>query len=412
MAAGNLIVGLDIGTMKIAVVVAEASAEGEVQIVGVGTSVSEGIKKGVVVNIDDTVNSIRKAVKDAEQMAGVDIHAVYAGIAGDHVRSINSKGFIAVSRQDKEITQEDVDRVIGAAKTVGLPMDREIIHVLPQEFVIDDQGAIKQPVGMSGVRLEVEVHIVTGAFTSAQNLKKCIRRAGLDVRDLVLEPLASSFAVLTPDEEELGVALIDIGGGTTDLIIVHEKSIRHTSVTALGGKNVTSDITVGLRVPLDEAEEIKKKHGSAIQDNIREDAYFSVVGVGEGPSRQVSKRLLASMIEPRMEEILELVQKDINKTEYADLLTSGIVITGGGAGIAGLRELAEHIFKVPVRIGNPKGFGGLMDSIRVPAYSTGIGLIHYGLKYREKDKNLLGIKRNNAFEKFIAGIKHWFEEFF
>jgi len=412
MATNNLIVGLDIGTTKIAAVVAELDGSGDVRIVGVGTSPSDGLKRGVVINLEKTVQSIKKAVEDAELMAGVEITAVYAGIAGDHIRSINSKGFIAVSRQDNEITKEDVERVIGAAKAVAIPMDREIIHVLPQEFIVDDQGGIKDPVGMSGMRLEAEVHIVTGAVTSAQNLYKCIRRAGLDVNDLVLEPLASSYAVLSPDEEELGVALLDIGGGTTDLAIIYENSIRHTAVVGLGGKNVTSDIAIGLRTSLDQAEEIKKKYGCAQEALLTEDEMLSVQGVGGRPAREVSRRELASIIEPRMEELFTLALREIRKTDYADLLTSGVVLTGGAASLYGAADLGETIFDLPVQVGVPKGFGGLMDSIKNPSYATGLGLIHYGLKHREKDKSLLRINKSNSFEKIFERMKRWFEDFF
>jgi len=302
-----------------------------------------------------------------------------------------------------------VERVIGAAKAVSIPMDREIIHILPQQFIVDGQGGIKDPVGMSGLRLEAEVHIVTGAITSAQNLTKCIHRAGLDVKELVLQPLASSYAVLTPDEEELGVALLDIGGGTTDLAIIFENSIRHTAVVGLGGKNVTSDIAIGLRTSLDQAEEIKKKYGCALEGLVKGNETFSVPGVGGRPAREVSRKELSSMIEPRMEELFMLALQEIKKSEFADLLISGVVLTGGGSSIVGAVELAEKIFDLPVKVGVPRGFGGLMDSVKSPTHATGVGLIYYGLKHRSQEKTANKKSRSgNPFER----LKKWFESIF
>jgi cell division protein FtsA len=410
MAANNLIVGLDIGTTKVAVVVAEVDQNDEVRIVGVGTSLSEGIKRGVVVNLEKTVQSIQKAVEDAELMAGVEITSAYAGIAGEHIKSINSKGFIAVSRQDNEITREDVERVIGAAKTVAIPMDREIIHILPQQFIVDGQGGIKDPVGMSGLRLEAEVHIVTGATTSVQNLTKCIQRAGLDVQELVLQPLASAYAVLTPDEEEMGVALLDIGGGTTDIAILYENSIRHTAMVGLGGRNVTSDIAIGLRTSLDQAEEIKKKYGCTMTELVKENETFAVPGLSGRPSREVSRRELAAMIEPRMEELFLLAQQELRKSEFADLLVSGVVLTGGGASMVGAVDLAERVFNLQAKVGNPRGFGGLMDSVKNPGNATGVGLIYYGLKHRAR--NAGGAKKNRPGGGVFERTKRWFESIF
>ena len=330
MAGENIIVGLDIGTTKVAAIIAEWDGSEKPRLIGIGTSPSEGLRRGVVINLEKTVESIASAVEDAEMVAGVKADSVFAGIAGDHIRSINSRGVIAVARSDREITSTDVDKVIEAAKTVALPMDREIIHVLPQEFTVDDQPGIKDPLGMVGVRLETEVHIVTGAVTAAQNIYRAVKKAGLEVEDLVLQPLASSYALLSPDEKELGVAVLDIGGGTTDFAIFFDGSIRHTGVVGMGGKNVTNDLAIGLRTPVDQAEEIKKVYGSAMTSLVDSDEMIEVPAVGGGDPKHISRNVLAAIIEPRMEEIFSLALQEMKKSNYCDLLATGIVLTGGG----------------------------------------------------------------------------------
>jgi cell division protein FtsA len=409
----NSFIGLDIGTTKIACIISELDANNELKIVGVGVSQSDGLRKGVVVNIDKTVHSIQKAVEEAELMAGTDVESVYVGIAGDHIRAINSKGVVAISREDNEIAELDVIRAIDAAKAVSIPMDREILHVIPQEFIVDDQKGIKDPIGMCGVRLETQVHIITGAVTSAQNIYKSVEKAGLKVRDLVLEPLASSYAVLEKDEKELGVALVDMGGGTTDIAIYFDESIRHTAVVGLGGKNVTSDIAIGIRTPIERAEEIKKQYGCAYSPLVKADEYISVPGVGGREQREVSKAVLASIIEPRLEEILSLALREIKRTEYSDMLGAGVVLTGGGALMEGIQELAEKVFEMPVKIGVPTGFGGLTEAAKSPIHATGVGLCIYGVKHgsgaKKSKKNFSG---DDNFKKIFDRMKVWVKEFF
>ncbi len=374
-------VGLDIGTTKISAIIAEMDPESrDIKIVGVGLSPSEGLRRGVVVNLEKTVASIARAVEEAERMAGVQVKGVFAGIAGDHIRSINSRGVIAVSRRDNEISQADVDRVVDAAKAVAIPMDREIIHVIPQEFIVDDQDGIKDPIGMSGVRLEAEVHIITGAVTSAKNICKSITRAGLKVHDLVLEPLASSHAVLGPDERDLGVVLLDMGGGTTDVAVFYEGSIRHTAIVPLGGASVTNDIAIGMRTPIDQAEKIKIEHGCALASMVGPLEKLVVSGVGGRGDKEIPRAQLASMIEPRMEEIFMLANREVKKNHFADLLGAGVVLTGGTSLLPGAVELAEQIFEMPVRRGVPSGLSGLMENVRDPRYSTGVGLILHAVQ--------------------------------
>ncbi len=368
-------VGLDIGTTKISCIIADANANGEMRVVGVGNAPSEGLRRGVVVDLDKTVASISRAVEEAERMAGIEVKGVWAGIAGDHIRSINSRGVIAVARKDNEIAAADVERVVEAAKAIAIPMDREIIHVIPQEFIVDDQDGIKDPVGMSGVRLEAEVHIITGAVTSAKNIVRAIQRAGLKVYDLVLEPLASAAAVLDTDERDLGVVLLDIGGGTTDVAVFHEGSIRHTAIIPFGGANVTSDIAIGLRTPIDKAEALKIQHGSALASLVGADEMLGVSGVGGRADREISRHVLASMIEPRMEEIFGLANKEVRKNHFADLLGGGVVLTGGTSLLPGIAELAEQVFEMPVRLGVPRGLGGLSAQVADPRFSTGVGLV-------------------------------------
>ena len=403
----SLIVGLDIGTTKICTVVGEV-AEGQVNIIGLGTTPSKGIRKGVVINIDSTVQSIKKAVEEAELMAGGHITSVYAGIAGGHIKGINSHGVIAV--KNREITPNDVKRVIDAASAVAIPMDREVIHIIPQEFIVDEQDGIKDPVGMSGIRLEGRVHIVTGAITSAQNIIKCANRAGLDVDDIVLEQLGSSEAVLTPEEKELGAAIIDIGGGTTDLVIFSNGAIKHTAVVSLAGSHITNDISMGLRTPAEEAEKLKKRYGCALAGLVKKDETIEVPSVGGRKPRILSRQTLAEIIEPRVEEILTLVHHEIEKTDYRELMASGVILTGGSAILEGLPELAEQIFNVPVRRGTPIGIAGLVDLVNSPMYATGVGLVLYGSKHAAQSRFKVG--EANIFSKVTHRMKEWIGEFF
>ncbi len=402
-----LVVGLDIGTTKICAVVGEV-ADGQVNIIGLGTYPSKGLRKGVVVNIESTVHSIKRAIEEAELMAGCHITSVYAGIAGGHIKGINSHGVIAV--KNREIGPSDVKRVIDAASAVAIPMDREVIHIIPQEFIVDDQDGIKDPVGMSGVRLEGRVHIVTGAITSAQNIIKCANKAGLDVDDIVLEQLGSSEAVLTTEEKELGAAIIDIGGGTTDLIIFANGAIKHTAVVSLAGSHVTSDISMGLRTPLEEAEKIKIRYGCALTAMIRKDETIEVPSVGGRKPRVLSRQTLAEIIEPRAEEILTLVHHEVGKTEYSSLIASGIILTGGSVLLEGMPELAEQIFNLPVRRGTPIGIGGLVDLVNSPMYATGVGLVLYGSRNRVQSRFKVG--EGNIFTKVTHRMKEWIGEFF
>ncbi len=403
----SLVVGLDIGTTKICTVVGEI-VDGQVQIIGLGTHPSKGLRKGVVVNIESTVQSIKKAVEEAELMADCHITSVYAGIAGGHIKGINSHGIIAI--KNKEITSNDVRRVIDAASAVAIPMDREIIHVLPQEFIVDGQDGIRDPVGMSGIRLEGKVHIVTGAITSAQNIIKCANRAGLDVADIVLEQLGSSEAVLTPEEKELGAAIIDIGGGTTDLVIFSNGSIKHTAVFSLAGNHITHDISIGLRTPLEEAEKIKIRYGCALTSMVRKDETIEVPSVGGRRPRVLSRQTLAEIIEPRVEEILTLVHEEVVRMGYANLIPAGVILTGGSAILEGVPELTEQIFNLPVRRGVPTGIGGLVDLVSSPIYATGVGLVLYGSRNRGKSRFRVG--EENIFSKVTHRMREWIGEFF
>ena len=403
----DIIVGLDIGTTKICAIVGEVGEHG-LSIIGIGTHPSKGLRKGVVVNIESTVASIKKAVEEAELMAGCEIGTVFTGIAGGHIKSINSHGIIGI--RNGEVSDADIKRVIDAAKAVNIPMDREIIHVLPQEFIVDDQDGIKEPLGMSGVRLEAKVHIVTAAVTSAQNIVKCCNRTGLDVRDIVLQQLASSEAVLSSEEKELGVVLVDIGGGTTDIAVFAEGSIKHTAVIALGGNHLTSDIAIGLRTPAAEAEKIKKKYGCALASMVKRDEMIEVPSVGGRKPRTVSRQILAEIVEPRVEEIMTLVNREIIKAGFEDVAASGVVLTGGSASLEGMMEIAEQVFNLPVRRGLPVGISGLTDIVNSPMYSTGVGLVLYGYKNRSEDKFRVGEK--NMFGKITKRMKEWLREFF
>jgi cell division protein FtsA len=376
----TVIAGLDVGTTKICCVIAEPTAAGGLDIVGVGVSPSRGIRKGVVVNIDSTVEAVRQAVAEAEQVAGVEIGSVVAGIAGGHIRGINSRGVVAVSGKHREVSQADVDRALEAAKAVNLPPDREIIHVLPQTFVVDDQDGVKEPVGMSGVRLEVEVHLVTGANTSVQNVIRSVNRAGLAVQDIVLEPLASSEAVISPEEKELGILLIDLGGGTTDAALFRDGAIWYTGILPLGGDHISNDIAVGLRTPTADAEGLKKRYGCALTALIREDETVDVPSVGGRKPRQLSRQILSEIIQPRVEEIFTLVARDLARAGLQDVAAGGVVVTGGTSIMQGLPELAEQVFDLPVRRGAPGGIGGLSDVVQSPIYSTAVGLARYGAR--------------------------------
>lgn len=403
----NIVVGLDIGTTKICAIVAEVS-DGGVDIVGIGTHPSKGLRKGVVINIDATVESIRKAVEEAELMAGVEINSVYCGITGSHIRGFNSHGIVAV--KNREVSENDMKRVIDAARAVAIPMDREIIHVLPQEFIVDEQDGIMEPLGMSGVRLEAKVHIVTGAVTSAQNIIRCCNRTGLEVNDIVLEQLAASEAVLIPDEKELGVALADIGGGTTDLVVFSQGAVRQTAVFGLGGNHLTNDIAVGLRTPLVESEKIKIKYGCALTSMVKKEEMIEVPSVGGRRARVLSRQILAEIIEPRMEEIFTLVHREILKSGYENLIPSGVVLTGGTASLEGLPELVEQIFNLPVRRGYPSGIGGLMDVVNNPMYAAGVGLVLYGRRHRSEGR--FKSSDRNFFGKVAQRMKRWFSDFF
>lgn len=409
MASPEIITGLDIGTTKISAIIAEVEEDAQPKIIGVGMVPSEGLRKGVVVNVEKTVRSIESALDKAQQMAGLKVNQVYVGIAGDHIRSYNGRGVVAVAGPENEITEDDVRRVIDAAKAVVMPMDREIIHIIPQEFIVDDQRGIKDPLGMSGIRLETEVHIVTGAITSAQNICRSVERAGVDVVDLVLEPLASSYSVLSEDEKELGVVVMDMGGGTTDIAMFFEGCIRHTAVVALGGGNVTHDIALCLRTPVDQAEMIKIKHGCALHSMIENpDQTIEIPGVGGRPPRKVAQELLVDIIHPRMEELFRLTAGEIRKSEFANLMTAGIVITGGGALIRGAVELAEEVFDMPVKLGIPKGFSGLIDLAKSPIHATGVGLILYALSNRYELEGILNVGEVGLFDRIWERMKGWF----
>jgi cell division protein FtsA len=371
-----MIVGLDIGTSKVVAIVGEVREDGTLEVIGLGSHPSRGLKKGVVVNIESTVHSIQRAVEEAELMAGCQIDAVYAGIAGSHIRSLNSHGIVAI--RDKEVTPADIERVLDAAQAMAIPADQKILHILPQEYVIDHQEGVKEPLGMSGVRLEAKVHLVTCAVNSAQNIEKCVRRCTLEVRDVILEQLASSYAVLTEDEKDLGVCLVDIGGGTTDVAIFTEGAIRHTANIPIAGDQVTNDIAMALRTPTPHAEELKIKYACALTQLAGAEETIQVPGVGDKPPRALSRQALAEVVEPRYDELFQLVQAELRRSGFEDLLAAGIVLTGGSSKIEGVVELAEEIFHKPVSLGMPRNVAGLADIVRNPIYATGVGLLLYG----------------------------------
>lgn len=400
----NLIVALDIGTSKIAALVGDITHDGKIEVVGFGTHPSYGLKRGVVVNIESTVQSIQRATEEAELMAGCEIHSAFTGIAGSHIRSLNSHGIVAI--RDREVNQSDVDRVIDAAKAVAIPADQKILHILPQEFIIDSQDGVREPIGMSGVRLEAKVHIVTGAVSAAQNITKCIKRCGLQVGDIVLEQLASSAAVLTADEKELGVCLVDIGGGTTDIAVFTEGAIRHTSVIPIAGDHVTNDVAVALRTPTLSAEEIKIKHGSALPGRIDPNETIQVPSVAKRPPKQIQKKALAQVISARYEELFALVQTEIRRSGFEDIIAAGIVLTGGASKVPGILELAESIFKIPVRLGLPQNISGLVDVRENPVFATGVGLLVHGLAQHHH-----GVRHDNIDQGFLglwSRMKNWF----
>ncbi|TAL46048.1 MAG: cell division protein FtsA [Methylovulum sp.] len=398
----NLIVGLDIGTSKVAAIVGELTSDGGIEVIGIGTSPSRGLKKGVVVNLESTVQSIQRAIEEAELMAGCQIKSVFAGIAGSHIRSLNSHGVVAI--KDKEVTQYDIDRVIDSARAVAIPADQKILHILPQEFVIDLQDGIKEPIGMSGIRLEAKVHMVTGSVSASQNIIKCIRRCGLEVEDIVLEQLASCNSVLTEDEKELGVCLIDMGGGTTDIAIFVEGAIKHTAVIPIAGDQVTNDIAVALRTPTVNAEDIKRRYACALTQLASVDGVIEVPSIGDRAPRKISTQNLAEIIEPRYEELMLLVQAEIRRSGNEELIAAGIVLTGGSSKVMGLIELAEEIFHMPVRMGGPENVTGLTEVVRNPVHSTGVGLLMYG-----KDHQGIGRSIDADGEGWMVKVKSWFQ---
>jgi len=407
--SNNLIVGLDIGTTKICAIAVEGDDIEALNVVGVGTAKSEGLRKGVVVNIEKTVKAIKKAVEECELMCGTQIRSVYAGIAGHHIRGQNSRGMVTVYH-NRIVTDEDIRRVIDAAQVL-IPNDREVLHILPQEFIVDDQDGVQNPLGMAAARLEVNVHIVTGSVTSAQNIIKCCNQSGLDVEDIVLEPLSSSQAVLSPDEQEVGVVLVDIGGGTTDVTIYSEGSIVHTAVLALGGNHLTHDIAIGLGAPLHEAEEIKHNFGIAMTSMVDEDEMIEVPSVGGRNNRTMKKQVLASIIEDRFREIFELIAHEIEKTHFHTLMASGVVITGGTCIMPGADQLASQVLNLPVRVGFPENISGLREMIYSPKYATSVGLVRYGITSNQGKLHFAG-DDTNLFNKVSRRMKDWMQNFF
>jgi len=406
---GQMIVGLDIGTSKVVAIVGEVREDGTLEVIGLGSHPSRGLKKGVVVNIESTVHSIQRAVEEAELMAGCQIDSVYAGIAGSHIRSLNSHGIVAI--RDKEVTPADIERVLDAAQAMAIPADQKILHILPQEYVIDHQEGVKEPLGMSGVRLEAKVHLVTCAVNSAQNIEKCVRRCTLEVRDVILEQLASSYAVLTEDEKDLGVCLVDIGGGTTDVAIFTEGAIRHTANIPIAGDQVTNDIAMALRTPTPHAEELKIKYACALTQLAGAEETIQVPGVGDKPPRALSRQALAEVVEPRYDELFQLVQAELRRSGFEDLLAAGIVLTGGSSKIEGVVELAEEIFHKPVSLGMPRNVAGLADIVRNPIYATGVGLLLYGQELERRR-----LERGEAPPvmkgSFVNRIREWLRQNF
>ncbi|MEJ2042369.1 MAG: cell division protein FtsA [Reinekea sp.] len=405
---GKMLVGLDIGTSKVVAIVGMVTAEGGLEIVGLGSHPSRGLKKGVVVNIESTIQSIQRAIEEAELMSGCDIHSVYVGIAGNHISSLNSNGIVAI--KDKEVVEADLERVIDAAKAVAIPADQNILHVLPQEYIIDSQEGIKEPLGMCGVRLEAKVHLVTGAQNAVQNIDKCVRRCGLEVDQIILEQLASSQAVLTDDEQELGVCLVDIGGGTTDIAVFTEGAIRHTAVIPIAGDQVTNDIAMAFATPTAHAEEIKIKYACALSQLAGEHETIKVPSVGDRSARELTRQALAEVVEPRYEELFSLIKAELRRTGFEDMIPAGIVLTGGTAKMEGAVELAEEVFHVPVRLAFPQGVSGLSDVVSNPIHATGVGLLQYGLRQLESGKKKT--KANRSKPSGWQSFKKWISENF
>ncbi len=401
----NLIVGLDIGTSKIVAIVAELQPEGTIKVIGLGQHISRGLKKGVVINIESTMQSIQRALEEAELMADCKINNVYTGIAGSHIKSLNSHGMVKI--KDAEVTQMDVDRVIETARAIALPADQQILHILTQEFIIDGQEDVREPLGMSGMKLEVKVHIVTGAVAAAQNIVKCIKRCGIEVSDLILQPLASSLAVLTEDEKELGVCLVDIGGGTTDIAVFKQGAIRHTAVVPIAGDQMTNDVAVAFRTPTQSAEDIKVKHGCALRQLADPREVVEVPGVDGREPRQLSVQTLAEVLEPRVVELYEMVLNELRRSGMEEMIASGVVITGGSAMMRGMVELGEEIFHMPVRMGLPRYVGGLSEVVSNPRYATGVGLVLMGKQQLERHLN--GQLEVNSFARMLEKMKSWFQ---
>ncbi len=401
----QLIVGLDIGTSKVVALVGEVAADQSIEVIGIGSHPSRGLKRGVVVNIESTVQSIQRAVEEAELMAGCEIHSVFAGIAGSHVRSLNSHGVVAI--RDREVQAADVEHVIDAAKAVAIPADQKILHVLPQEFIIDGQEGIRDPVGMSGVRLEAKVHIVTGAESAAQNIEKCIQRCGLAVDDVVLEQLASSYSALTEDEKDLGVCLVDIGGGTTDIAVFSHGAIRHTAVIPIAGDQVTNDIAVSMRTPTQNAEEIKLRYACALSQLANPDETIEVPSVGDRPARRLARQTLAEIVEPRYEELFGLIHEELRRSGFEEVIAAGIVLTGGSSKMEGAIELAEEVFHVPVRLGMPSGVRGLAEVANNPIHSTGVGLLLYGRDHSVPSSR--GRVLSGNARSMLDRMRNWFQ---
>ena len=405
---GEIIAGLDIGTTKIACIIGEVTNDG-IDVIGIGSHPSQGLRKGVVINIDATINSIRKAVEEAELMAGCEVNTVYAGIAGGHIQGFNSHGIVAVNN-DKEVQRDDLARVVDAARAVAIPMDRQVLHVIPQEYVIDEQDGIKEPLGMTGVRLEAKVHVVTAAVSSVENIIKCANACGLEVADIVLEQIASSESVLEEDEKELGVAVVDIGGGTTDIAIYNQGSLIHTAVLSLGGNHLTNDIAVGLRTPMKEAERIKQRFGCALTSRVSPEETIEVPSVGGRPPRVLSRQILSEIIEPRVEEIFAYVAREIKDSGCEDLIAGGVVITGGTTILDNMPQLAEEVLNVPVRRGLPRDVGGLVDVVRNPKFATGVGLVEYGST--AADRSLFEEETEGMYGRLMGRVRQWVSTMF
>ncbi|MBF6058581.1 cell division protein FtsA [Thiomicrorhabdus heinhorstiae] len=407
--ASNVVVGLDIGTSKIAAVIGKIKSDGEIEIIGMGTHPSRGLKKGVVVNIDSTVESIQRAIDEAERMSGYTVESVYVGIAGSHIQSFNSNGMVAI--RNKDVQYDDIERVMDAAQTMAIPGDQRVLHILAQEYIIDNQGGIREPIGMSGVRLEARVHMVTGSVSAAQNIAKCVERCGLAVEDIILEQLASSESVLSEDEKELGVCLVDIGGGTTDIAVFHSGAIRHTAVISVAGDQVTNDIAVALRTPTQAANEIKLKYACALPQLINHDEEIEVPSVGDRPARCLSRRTLVEVIEPRYEELFQLIQKELRSSGFEDVLAAGIVLTGGSSLVEGAVELAEEVFHMPVRLGYPEGVTGLSEAVNSPAYATTVGLLMYAKEHSNLPSEPARSRLSDTASVFER-MKNWFKNSF